>query len=65
MKLKIIAPNIVGHEVKLYLDDKKLENVTDITVNISACKINQAIITFIPTELEIEGDFKVDENYAK
>ncbi len=65
MKLKIIAPGIAGPGTMVYLDDKKLENVTDVTVNINVDKVNEAIITFRPTRTEIDGEFKVDEKNAK
>jgi len=59
MKLKIIAPDVMGRHTKIFLDDKELTHVTDVDISLQAGSLNTATITFIPTEIEVEGEFGI------
>ena len=69
MKLKIVTPNMLGPDefgaghapgTKVYLDDKELKMVCAVNVDMRVGQVNSATIEFIPTEIDIEGDFVVE-----
>lgn len=66
MKLKITVPNsnsLTG--AKVYLDDKEVQGITRVNVNLAVGEVNSASIEFIPTSIEIEGDFEVVAKYLQ
>jgi len=60
MKLRIVAPNTTSRNAKIFLDDRELKGCVLLDVSLKVNELNHAVIEFIPTELEIEGDFDVE-----
>jgi len=59
MKLKVIAPGTTGKGVKIFLDGKELHSCTGLQVNLEEGEVNEAVLCFVPSEIEIEGEFKI------
>jgi hypothetical protein len=59
VKLKIQAPGQTNRDTKIYLDGKELSGVYAISVGMDVDSVNNAVIEFYPSEIEIEGDFDV------
>jgi len=59
VKLKIQAPGQTGRDTKIYLDGKELPGVYAISVGMGVDSVNNAVIEFYPSEIEIEGEFDV------
>lgn len=57
-KLRIVSS---ATKTKIYLDDKPLEGVLSIQVTLSVGDMNTALISLIPDEVEIEGEFQVNQ----
>lgn len=57
-KLRIVSS---ATKTKIYLDDKPLERVLSIQVTLSVGDMNTALISLIPDEVEIEGEFQVNQ----
>lgn len=60
MKLKVKAPDggcSLGTEI--YVDGKKLKNVTSIAIDIRVDCMPKAVISFLPESVEVDGDFEV------
>jgi len=61
-KLRIVSSRESGaSKAKVYLDDKPLERVLSIQVTLSVGDMNTALISLIPDEVEIEGEFQVNQ----
>jgi len=60
VKLRVVAPDATGRDAKIFLDDKELKGCVLLDVSLKANEPNYAVIEFVPTELEIEGDFEIE-----
>jgi len=59
MKLKVIAPGSAGTLAKIFLDEKELNGCKGLQVNLEEGEVNEAVLHFIPSKIEIEGEFKI------
>lgn len=60
MKVKITSEGMNTNKVKVLVDGQDVtRNLTDINVNIKAGEIPNLKLTFVPDEMQIEGDYEV------
>ncbi len=57
MILKIKADDEMN--ARIYLDGKELNRVTEIKITMGAGYPHYATITFMPTEIDLEGNFNI------
>jgi len=65
MKLRVIASGLTSRGAKVFLDDKELRGCTSLDVSLKVDDCNRAVLRFIPTEVEVEGEFKVETKRHK
>lgn len=59
MKLRVVAPGMSGDCAKVFLDDKELHSCSALDIKLGVGELNEAVLCFHPSTVEIEGEFAV------